>query len=277
MTSLPPKIIFDPQKLPDFYDELPLWSAPFGLRLLEQVVYRPHLTALDIGFGTGFPLLELAMRLGTTAKIYGLDPWHEGFARVRQKMAYYSISNVTLMEGVAEAIPLDSGSVDLIVSNNGLNNVQDLDRSLSECARVLKPGGQMVLTMNTDLSMRAFYAVLEDVLRDFGLGAYCDSVQAHIHQKRPSLKPFLSKLEQHGFGLRDVTQDQFSYRFADATAMFGHYFIRLAFLPSWIGLVPQDHVAAVFGEIESRLNARSQVLGGLQLGIPFVMINARRG
>jgi hypothetical protein len=47
----------------DLYDELPLWSAPFGLKLLEHIEYKKNLTALDIGFGNGFPLTELDMRL----------------------------------------------------------------------------------------------------------------------------------------------------------------------------------------------------------------------
>ena len=44
-------------------DELPLWSAPFGLRLLESVPLAPGATVLDVGCGTGFPLLELAHRV----------------------------------------------------------------------------------------------------------------------------------------------------------------------------------------------------------------------
>lgn len=48
----------------ELYDELPLWSAPFGLLLLERVPMRPGLTVLDVGAGTGFLTLELAQRCG---------------------------------------------------------------------------------------------------------------------------------------------------------------------------------------------------------------------
>ncbi len=45
-------------------DELPLWSAPFGLKLLDKVMFHPNMNVLDLGCGLGFPLLELANRLG---------------------------------------------------------------------------------------------------------------------------------------------------------------------------------------------------------------------
>jgi hypothetical protein len=50
-------------------DELPFWSAPFGLKLLDLIDYKPAISAIDIGFGTGFPLIELAMRLGDSSAV----------------------------------------------------------------------------------------------------------------------------------------------------------------------------------------------------------------
>ena len=56
------------------YDELPLWSAPFGLPLLDTIRLRKGINILDIGSGAGFPLLEIAERSGKTAVVYGIDP-----------------------------------------------------------------------------------------------------------------------------------------------------------------------------------------------------------
>jgi len=97
----------DPAKRVTFFDELPLWSAPFGWKLLDHIQYKSGITALDIGFGTGFPLIELAMRLGESATVYGIDPWKEAIERAKQKIDYYGISNVRIIEGVAESIPHD--------------------------------------------------------------------------------------------------------------------------------------------------------------------------
>lgn len=70
--------------LPDLFDELPLWPAPFGLALLDRVRLVPGLVALDVGYGTGFPRVELAQRLGRTARVHDVDPCEGALARVRR-------------------------------------------------------------------------------------------------------------------------------------------------------------------------------------------------
>ena len=52
----------------DLYDELPLWSAPFGLMLLDRVSLRTGMTILDRGAGTGFLTIELG-------SVPALTPW----------------------------------------------------------------------------------------------------------------------------------------------------------------------------------------------------------
>jgi SAM-dependent methyltransferase len=264
----------DPAKLTDVFDELPLWSAPFGLKLLEHVDYKPDITAVDIGFGSGFPLTELAMRLGETSIVYGIDPWKEMFSRVNRKIQSYGITNIRIIEGVAESIPLGNASVDLITSNNGLNNVSDIDRALSECSRICKPGGQFIQTMNTGQSMMEFYQPFEKVLSGMGLQTEIEEMRRHITRKRPPVDGMIARIRNNGFLIRDVVHDRFSYRFADGTAMFCHYFIRLAFMDSWIKLVPPEKAEEIFGAVEIRLNEQARLSGGIKLSIPFVLINA---
>ncbi len=274
------KYLADPidfKGLAKMYDELPLWSAPFGVKLLDFIKYRPGLTVLDIGFGTGFPLTEVAMRLDANSAVYGIDPWEEAHVTVKTKLKCYNISNVRLIKGYAESIPLENKSVDLIVSNNGVNNVKDLEKVFSECARVIKPGGQFVFTMNLDKSMIEFYSVFGQVLSELGLVDELDAMKKHIYEKRKPLDEILNGITNHGFHIKDMEHDQFNYRFANGTAMLNHYFIRLAFMESWIKLLPADQVEPVFGKVENLLNERTVLLGEMTLSIPFVTINAIRG
>jgi arsenite methyltransferase len=264
----------DFRKIADYLDELPLWSAPFGLKLLEKIWYRKGITALDIGFGNGFPLLEIALRLGESSRVYGIDPWKEAIIRVKKKADVYGLHHISLIEGEAESIPLERGSIDLITSNNGINNVADISMVFAECSRVIKPGGQFVQSMNLDMSMFEFYNQLEQALAERNLFDEIETMHRHIYEKRKPLDEIITLLEKNGFAICDLQHDQFNYYFADASALFRHYFIRLAFIDAWKIIVPDKLRDSIFNQIETNLNRLQQVTHKLSLSIPFVVINA---
>lgn len=255
-------------------DECCLWSAPFGLKLLNYIKYRKGISVADIGSGTGFPLIETAMRLGPESIVYGIDPWPEAIERAKKKISAYGINNIRLINGIAEKIPLEKSSVDLIISNNGINNVGDIEKAIAECARILKNGGQFLQTMNLDKTMLEFYLVLETVLNELGMEKEISLMYRHIWEKRRPLDEIISIIQKNGFIIKDVEQDQFDYRFADGTAMLNHFFIRFAFMPSWIKLLPDNMVEEVFSRVEEKLNEQSKALGEFKLSIPFVLINS---
>lgn len=255
-------------------DECSVWSAPFGLKLLDYVEYKKGITALDIGFGTGFPLTEIAIRLGESSTVYGIDPWAEAIQKTREKIRYYRLDNVRLIEGYAESIPFQNECIDLIVSNNGLNNVNDMDRVISECARVMKKGGQFVMTMNLEKTMLEFYDQLEMVLSEMNLNNEINRMKSHIREKRRPINEVIESIEKNGFKIKDAVNDQFSYKFADGTAMLSHYFIRLAFMDSWLKIVPYGKAEQIFETIENRLNLQAEENRGLKLTVPFVLINS---
>ncbi len=201
-------------------DELPFWSAPFGLRLLELVDYRQGMNVLDIGFGLGFPLLELAMRLGNSTTVYGIDTWAAAVSRVKMKIRAWKIPNVHPIVAQAEAMPFPRDSFRLVVSNNGINNVKDLEKTLGECYRVLETDGQFVFTMNTDQTSAEFYSTYRETLYEMGLQQYNGSLSMHIRKKRIPFLYLKSRVEEAGFEIHSVQEDSFAYRFASGTAMF---------------------------------------------------------
>lgn len=136
MSELPSEFDVHNSDVVSSIDDLPLWSAPFGLKLLDVVDMRPGQRVLDVGCGTGFPLVDLSQRLGPTCTVVGIDPWTEGLDRVRFKLRTWGIDNVELVDGVAESMPFDDASFDLVVANNGTNNVDDEPRAFGEIARV---------------------------------------------------------------------------------------------------------------------------------------------
>ncbi len=253
-------------------DELPFWSAPFGIKLLEKIIPQKNIRVIDIGYGTGFPLIELAMRLGDTCKVYGIDPWQAAADRAREKIRMFGINNIELLAATAENIPLPDHSIDLVVSNNGLNNVPDLSRVLGECVRVLKPGGRLLFTMNLEDTMMEFYDVMREVLSEYKLFSCMEVMQQHIYQKRKPMDEVVMLLLNHNFAVNDIEHDRFSYTFADGTTMFRHFFIRLAFLDAWLENVPTDRQEEIFNEIEQRINRIADKEGYFRLSVPFAVI-----
>ncbi len=267
---------YNSERLVEVFDELPFWAAPFGLSLLDNIKYKKGIKAVDIGFGAGFPLTEIAMRLDKNSMVYGIDPWDGAVDRAEKKIEFYNIKNVKIIRGLAERIPLCDNDIDLIVSNNGLNNVTDLDKSLSECTRIIKKGGQFIQTMNLNDTMIEFYSVMEKVLTDLKLTDSLSKMQNQIYKKRKPLDQYLDLIKSYGFSIENVIHDKFEYKFVDGTTMLNHYFIRLAFIDGWKEIVCTDRHEEIFGLIEEELNKKSQINGMIKLSVPFVVIDAEK-
>jgi ubiquinone/menaquinone biosynthesis C-methylase UbiE len=257
-------------------DELPLWSSPFGLKLLDKINYRKNISALDIGSGLGFPLLEVAMRLGNSCKVYGIDPWEAAVERAKTKIRIYGISNVEMITGVAEKIPLPDRLTDLIFSNNGLNNVNDLGMVINECSRISKTGSQLIFTFNTDKTMIEFYSVLEEVFRENNMLNEIDLMKKHIYKKRKPVEEFQLLLEERGFSINEILYDEFVYHFVDGTTMLNHFLIKLAFIESWKELIPEEQRYEIFSEVEKRLNQIALNKGSLILSVPYILIDCEK-
>jgi arsenite methyltransferase len=257
-------------------DELSFWSAPFGVVLLSAIKMKNNIRVLDIGFGTGFPLIELAQRLGNGSEVYGVDVWEEAVERARQKIRTRQLSNITTLVQAAEELPFGDQFFDLVVSNNGLNNVQNLERALAEICRTSKTDAQLVFTVNLPDTMNEFYETYADVLRDFDFIKEISKMKQHIHEKRKPIEELRSLLQNAGFRIDREILSSFDYRFADGTRMFQYYLIREFFLPAWTGLLAEERVPNIFTEVESRLNRIAAEKGELRLSVPFVCMDCSK-
>jgi arsenite methyltransferase len=257
------------------YDELPLWSAMFGLLLLKHLPLCRHATVLDVGCGTGFPMLELAGRLGSTCRVHGIDPWAAALQRASRKAQVRQVRNVSLWQGDAAALPFPDGQFDLVVSNLGINNFSDPEAVLRECRRVSRPAARLALTTNLQGHMEEFYGVFESTLGDMGLPKAITALREHVRH-RSTVKGIAALFERAGFRLSKVREDTASMRFLDGSALLEHYFIRLGFLDGWKGVLRPEEQEEAFSRLEANLNAYSERRGELSLTIPMAYVEGVR-
>lgn len=259
----------------DLYDELPLWSARFAAMLFEHVPLRPGVTILDIGAGTGGLTVELAQRCGPQSTVIAVDPWEAAMQRLQRKVDYLGLHNVRVLVQDGAALDLPEASVDLIVSNLGINNFENREAVLKTCFRAARPGADLYLTTNLVGHMREFYEVYRDVLVELGFSERVLVLDAHINQ-RATVESVKQLLESAGFEFVRAITDSFQERFVDGSALLRHYFVRLGFLQEWKTIAPAESVDAVFAALEDRLNKLAAERGELSLTIPAACIHARR-
>jgi arsenite methyltransferase len=257
------------------YDELPLWSAMFGLLLLAHLPLRRHTTVLDVGHGTGFPAIELAERLGSTCRVHGIDRWGTALNRAKHKAQVRGVENVRFWQGDAAAMPFRDGEFDFVVSNLGVNNFSDPDAVLRECWRVSRPAAGLALTTNLQGHMQEFYEVFEATLRDLSLDDAIPALRRHT-EHRATVEGLTTLFERTGFQLVKTERQTAAMRFADGSALLNHYFIKLGFLDGWKAVLGPADQARLFARLETNLNALARERGELRLTIPMAYVEAVR-
>ena len=103
---------------------------------------KPGQTVVDLGSGPGLDLLLAARRVGPTGRVIGVDMTDAMIEEARRNAARAGFANVEVRKGLIENLPVDSSTVDWIISNCVINLSPEKPRVFAEIARVLAPGGQ---------------------------------------------------------------------------------------------------------------------------------------
>jgi SAM-dependent methyltransferase len=107
---------------------------------------RPGETVLDLGSGAGLDLILAGQTVGPEGRVIGVDMTASMIERARANVARAGLANVEIREGLIEKLPVEDASVDWVISNCVISLSPEKARVFSEIARVLRPGGQMLIS-----------------------------------------------------------------------------------------------------------------------------------
>jgi ubiquinone/menaquinone biosynthesis C-methylase UbiE len=111
---------------------------PFSVGVLQ-----PGEHVVDVGSGGGIDSLIAARMVGPSGRVIGVDMTPAMLEKARTSATAAGLSNVEFCEGFGEALPVEGGWADVVISNGVLNLMPDKDAALAEMARVLKPRGRL--------------------------------------------------------------------------------------------------------------------------------------
>ena len=132
---------------------------PFSLGRLT-----PGEHVVDVGCGAGIDSIIAARMVGPTGRVVGVDMTPQMVERSRQLAMQLGFDNVEFREGFVEKAPVEDGWADVVISNGVFNLCPDKLGVCREVARILRPGGRMMIA---DMCIEK--PIPESALRDIDL------------------------------------------------------------------------------------------------------------
>jgi len=103
-------------------------------------------TCVDLGSGRGTDVLRLAESVGPAGFVYGIDISDGMLDKARHHAAQLGVGNVSFLKANLEALPIEDGTVDLVISNCTINHADDKQKVWNEIFRILGNGGRFVIS-----------------------------------------------------------------------------------------------------------------------------------
>jgi ubiquinone/menaquinone biosynthesis C-methylase UbiE len=140
---------------------------PCTRRLLDRARMEPGHHVLDLGSGTGHPAIPAAERVGTSGQVIGIDLAEEMLEVARRKAEKLGLKQVVFRQSDVSSLPFESGRFDALTSRFCLMFLPQLDRTLGEMHRVLKPGGRVAVAVWAAKEKNPYITLPMGILKEF--------------------------------------------------------------------------------------------------------------
>jgi SAM-dependent methyltransferase len=122
------------------------YGEPATNRLaVDATDVAPDAVVVDVGCGTGYALRRLAPRV-PRGRLVGVDPTPRMLAIARERAtADPDGHRIEFVEAPAERLPIETDAADVVLAFDVIDHVEDVAAALAEMARVLGPGGRLVV------------------------------------------------------------------------------------------------------------------------------------
>lgn len=184
-------------------------------QLVEHAGIKPGERVLDVGCGTGIVARTAAGRVGERGSVTGVDI-NPGMLEVARTASAELAPSIEWREGAAEELPLASGTIDAVLSQQAFQFFNDRHTALEEMRRVLAPGGRVVFSVLRSTEHNRTYRPLIDAFARHGVSDLGSMMQS----------PFQ---DWSAAELRDLAQG----------AGFGSVAVTIALIPARFPSVPQ--------------------------------------
>ena len=141
------------------------WLGPATELMLDQARIVPGARVLDLAAGAGGQTIAAARRVGPTGSVLATDISPAILDYAAEAAGAAGLANVEVREMDGEALDLDDGSFDAVISRVGLIYFPDQQRALREIHRVLRPGGRVSAIVYSTAERNAFFSIPVAIIR----------------------------------------------------------------------------------------------------------------
>jgi ubiquinone/menaquinone biosynthesis C-methylase UbiE len=120
-----------------------MWRSPVSREVVRTLSPKPGQSVVDIGAGMG-PATVAVAKTGASVLAVDPTPYMRGILACR-RLGQRRRKAIRVADGSAESIPADDHSVDAVLTVNTMHHWADLDAAICDLARVLRPGGRLLL------------------------------------------------------------------------------------------------------------------------------------